>query len=374
MGISKPDDPLFITDFQFIKQECTNVSTDFDEDAQTEWIEDHMEAGDHPDSFLRVWAHTHPGASADPSGTDWDTFQEAMGKMPWGVMLILGTSNEFVCVFRAGDDMLNLDVEIEPRPIPSEWFDEIKNIEKPKKQYGYSGYTGYGHYGNKGYGVAKKKISLSLPYWDDEAIKPAWDDFKAAMRQLPGSPVYTDLQAWNPGFEELLNAGPCKVINLVRQMYLNAMGKIDEEKVEHVLRHIADTLCGEPEEFTNYDTDIAVYWDPVALIHGLRDEQVDATDLDNLNESITKYVRYDQEKADWFFTTNPNPAKDIFDLLTSPHHTDREMALSMMISTVTFFDDYIESLDEGIKLSIDDFFDQKAEYELCQMQNETIVS
>ena len=376
MGISSPEDPLFITDFQFIKQECTAVSTDFDEAAQTDWIEDHMEAGDHPDHFLRVWAHTHPGPSADPSSTDWDTFQEAMGNMPWGVMLILGTSNEFVCVFRVGDDMLNLDVEIEPRPIPKDWFDEIKNIEKPVVKGVGQRYTGYGHYTSDGYGygTAKKKVKLDLSYWDDNAVRPSWEGFKTAMQQLPGKPAYTDLMEWNPGFEELVSAGPCRVINAAKQMYLNTCGTLDEDKVDHVLTSIAQALCGEAEEFNNYDTDIAVYWDPVALIHGLRDQQVDPEQLDTLSDDITKYVRYDKEKEDWFFTQKPSPSEDIFEMLTSPHHTDRETALSMMISTVTFFEDYIDDLDKGLQSSINDFFDQKAEYELCQMQNETNVS
>src|SRR5205085_12439504 len=40
------------------------------------------------------WLHTHPGASAEPSLTDLDTFARVFGKCDWAVMFILGRTGQ----------------------------------------------------------------------------------------------------------------------------------------------------------------------------------------------------------------------------------------------------------------------------------------
>ena len=48
-----------------------------------------MDAGRKPEQFFRVWVHTHPGDSPNPSGTDEETFQRVFGKCEWAVMCIV---------------------------------------------------------------------------------------------------------------------------------------------------------------------------------------------------------------------------------------------------------------------------------------------
>src|ERR1022692_5330710 len=49
-----------------------------------------------PQNYLRIWCHTHPGSSPEPSGVDEETFARVFGSCDWAVMFILSrTSNTF---------------------------------------------------------------------------------------------------------------------------------------------------------------------------------------------------------------------------------------------------------------------------------------
>lgn len=381
MGISSPDDPLFITDFVFLPQECTSVNTDFDTDAQNEWVQDQMEAGLNPESFARVWAHTHPGQSASPSSTDWDTFEEAMGSMPWGIMLILGTSNEFVCVFRVQDQMMNLTVEIEPTSIPDEWTAELDNIKK--KTYKTTGYTTTTKYGGYGYGSIgggttqkakkRKKPILELPFWGS-IDKPTWAGLNLGLKELPGKPLYASIDIWSPSFTDIMSHGPMRTLMALQKCYHNVLDDRDEGKVRQLVEKVSDVLIGEPTEFDNYDTDIAMWWDPVALIAALRDGDINGDQAKNASDDITKYVQYDQKKKDWYFTQEPSPAKDLPEMLTSSTPIDRETAYSMLLSTSIHFPEYGKDLDDACRAFITNFQQQKEEYDQCQKDHEANVT
>ena len=73
-GLSAEDDPLFIEQFQTVKQEASAVTVAFDDAAVADFFDEGVDRGHSPARFARVWLHTHPGASVDPSHTDEDTF------------------------------------------------------------------------------------------------------------------------------------------------------------------------------------------------------------------------------------------------------------------------------------------------------------
>jgi proteasome lid subunit RPN8/RPN11 len=87
-GITEADDLLFVTDFVLVKQKVTCVSVSFDDDAIANFFEDQVEAGRKPEQFARIWLHTHPGNSPQPSLTDESTFQRAFGSCDWSIMAI----------------------------------------------------------------------------------------------------------------------------------------------------------------------------------------------------------------------------------------------------------------------------------------------
>lgn len=88
-GITRPDDLLFVTDFVLVKQKVTVVSVSFDDSSVADFFEHQVELERKPEQFARLWLHTHPGDSPNPSMTDEDTFDRVFGKCDWSVMFIL---------------------------------------------------------------------------------------------------------------------------------------------------------------------------------------------------------------------------------------------------------------------------------------------
>jgi hypothetical protein len=88
-GLTAPDNPLMVEDFVTVKQSATCVSVAFDDDAVADFFDAQVDAGRTPSQFARIWLHTHPGDSPEPSGTDEETFARVFGKCDWALMFIL---------------------------------------------------------------------------------------------------------------------------------------------------------------------------------------------------------------------------------------------------------------------------------------------
>ena len=88
-GITEAEDLLFVTDFVLIKQKITAVSVSFEDESVADFFEDQVEAGRQPEQFARLWLHTHPGDSPEPSMTDESTFARVFGTCDWAIMLIV---------------------------------------------------------------------------------------------------------------------------------------------------------------------------------------------------------------------------------------------------------------------------------------------
>src|SRR6266436_4741682 len=65
-GISAADDLLFVVDVQLVRQTCTWVHVEFDDDAVANFFDEQVASGRRPDQFARLWIHTHPGNSPEP--------------------------------------------------------------------------------------------------------------------------------------------------------------------------------------------------------------------------------------------------------------------------------------------------------------------
>lgn len=96
-GITLPDDLLYVDDFILIKQECTSVTVEFDDDDVADFMMDMVEDGLKPEQFMRIWIHTHPSMSATPSGTDEETFDRVFSKCDWAVMAIVSDTGSQYC-------------------------------------------------------------------------------------------------------------------------------------------------------------------------------------------------------------------------------------------------------------------------------------
>ena len=81
-GITPLDDLLNIQDVVLVQQDCTETFVAFDDDAVARFFDDQVDLGRQPAQFGRIWIHTHPGSSAEPSHADLETFQGFTGAAP----------------------------------------------------------------------------------------------------------------------------------------------------------------------------------------------------------------------------------------------------------------------------------------------------
>jgi proteasome lid subunit RPN8/RPN11 len=99
-GIARPDDLLYVEDIQTVEQQCSVVTVKFDDTAVARFFDQQVDAGRQPAQFARIWVHTHPEMSAQPSGTDEATFARVFGGTDWAVMLILSKTDDVYCRLR----------------------------------------------------------------------------------------------------------------------------------------------------------------------------------------------------------------------------------------------------------------------------------
>ena len=88
-GITDADDLLFVKDFIVVKQQVTTISFRFDDIAVGNFFENQVDLGRKPEQFARIWLHSHPGNSPEPSITDEETFYRVFGSCDWSIMFIV---------------------------------------------------------------------------------------------------------------------------------------------------------------------------------------------------------------------------------------------------------------------------------------------
>jgi hypothetical protein len=139
--ITSKDDPLLIQDFMLVKQEVGPASIDMDGDSIGEFYERMVELGYQPCEFARIWMHTHPGTSPNPSGTDEETFKKHFSDPDWSVMLILAKGGAWYARLRFNigpGGSMEVPVEIDwdeefPESNQAEWFREYElNVTERK--------------------------------------------------------------------------------------------------------------------------------------------------------------------------------------------------------------------------------------------------
>jgi hypothetical protein len=96
--VTATEDPLLVTDFILIKQQCTSATFDLDPEDGVEYMERMMDAGLPPWAFSNILCHTHPpGCSPHPSDTDEINFKKAFSHPNWAIMLIIAENSAAYC-------------------------------------------------------------------------------------------------------------------------------------------------------------------------------------------------------------------------------------------------------------------------------------
>jgi proteasome lid subunit RPN8/RPN11 len=92
-AITDPDDLLFVREFITVKQEVTDISVKFNDEAVADFFDAQVDLGRKPEQFARIWLHSHPGNSPVPSAIDEETFVRVFGNCQWAVLFIVGRGN-----------------------------------------------------------------------------------------------------------------------------------------------------------------------------------------------------------------------------------------------------------------------------------------
>lgn len=166
-GIAARDNPFHIVALGLPKQTCSCVTVEFDDASVADFFDEQIDKGRTPDQFARVWIHTHPGHSAEPSGVDEDTFARVFGKCDWGVMFILAKGGATTCRLRmtsqgvkdrrfAMDKHLNVRVAWEDlgdssvlSAVEPWWFEYLSAVQQVQNCWGQQERAGQGGGGER---------------------------------------------------------------------------------------------------------------------------------------------------------------------------------------------------------------------------------
>src|SRR4051794_1102008 len=72
-GITAKENLLYVEDFVTVRQQTSMMTVAMEDEAVADYSDRCVDAGLLPQNYLRIWCHTHPGSSAEPSGVDEET-------------------------------------------------------------------------------------------------------------------------------------------------------------------------------------------------------------------------------------------------------------------------------------------------------------
>jgi proteasome lid subunit RPN8/RPN11 len=93
-GITEPGDLLCVREFITVKQQVTAVSVKFDDEAVADLFENQVDLGRKPEQFARIWLHSHPGDSPEPSIIDEETFERVFGGCQWALLFVVAQNDK----------------------------------------------------------------------------------------------------------------------------------------------------------------------------------------------------------------------------------------------------------------------------------------
>jgi proteasome lid subunit RPN8/RPN11 len=93
-GITSPDELLLVESIELIAQRTSPIHVEFLDESVAEFFDAQVDAGRRPEQFGRIWIHTHPGSSPQPSVTDEETFARVFSRTDWTLMFILARGGQ----------------------------------------------------------------------------------------------------------------------------------------------------------------------------------------------------------------------------------------------------------------------------------------
>src|SRR5450432_1011579 len=93
-GVTASDDPSLVEEIHLIEQRTSPIHVEFLDASVADFFDAQVDAGRRPEQFARIWIHTHPGSSPQPSVIDEATFARVFGRTDWAVMFILARGGQ----------------------------------------------------------------------------------------------------------------------------------------------------------------------------------------------------------------------------------------------------------------------------------------
>jgi proteasome lid subunit RPN8/RPN11 len=88
-AVTAEEDPLYVQDVLTLSQRTTVAPIELEDSAVADHFDRCVDGGLKPERFARLWWHTHPGHSPNPSCTDEETFARVFGGCDWSIMFIV---------------------------------------------------------------------------------------------------------------------------------------------------------------------------------------------------------------------------------------------------------------------------------------------
>lgn len=118
MGISQSEEGdglLTVEDFVCVPQECSTGLTEPTDDGMAIYFEEMMlDKGISPNRCGRIWAHTHPGVSPAPSGTDEETFSKWFKDAEFAAMYIMAEGDDFCKIKHTSKHLGGMKTQVTP--------------------------------------------------------------------------------------------------------------------------------------------------------------------------------------------------------------------------------------------------------------------
>ena len=176
-GLSAATDLLLIEDVRMVTQFCTSVTVQFADAAVADFFDAQVDRGLPPSRFGRVWIHTHPGNSAQPSVQDEETFARSFGQSDWAVMFILAQGGQTYARLRfnvgpGGEELLPVELDFTQPFSGTDW----ESWDAEYREFVFSPPEPP---------VVKQRIRDTLPvltdsFWEEEHEAEFWDELYRA--------------------------------------------------------------------------------------------------------------------------------------------------------------------------------------------------
>ena len=204
--VTHPNNFLCITDFVMAAQECSATSTEMDGEDLLSLMYMMRDQGIDNERWARIWLHTHPGMSPNPSQTDEKEFASNYASQQWAIMAILSTDGRTYCRLKSNVGP-TITKELQIRVANGLWYDD-NHVELPFEgddhlsrwaaEYcdkvhissGYSYGSGSSYYGGGGYFVDQGRNAVNRHYPSQSTYKPGrvWNEKTREWEDPPVTP------------------------------------------------------------------------------------------------------------------------------------------------------------------------------------------